>query len=412
MPIVSGYTNTYSGRRISFLLLILAVVTALSTEFPTTYAQVDKNLRVIEGTVVNGTSGGNLVTGLTVLLHRQTLEDTSITETSADEYGQFRFEDVIFDPNAILGVTVKYQGVVYGRDIDLSSGSPPPFEVAIYESSSDDGLISIPRASVIYSQAEQAPQMLWAFEIISIRNSSDRTYVPGSGPMQLLRFGLPQGATELRLDTNLFDAEVIQVDRGFALSVVVPPREDAYEVGFSYRFPYSGDRISITRSYLYGAESLRVLAVSDSVTLSSDQLNGPDSVNIGGVSYQLMSASDVSKGFRLSLELFDLPQLSFVAHVLQRIRQVRPEYLAPAGLGLLLLSLIGFVLWRRGMGRHHGHIIEASTERDALVREIARLQDRFDQGKLSEEQYQSERAVLIGRLSVILLPYEDKVNRF
>ena len=62
------------------------------------------------------------------------------------------------------------------------------------------------------------------------------------------------------------------------------------------------------------------------------------------------------------------------------------------------------------MGRHRRHMIEANTERDALVREIARLQDRFDQGKLSEEQYYTERAVLLGRLSMIPLPYEGKVD--
>ena len=398
------HSHIRPSRRPLFLLTALTVLAALSADVPTASAQTDETPRVVEGAVTNGTSGGGPVAGLTALFHRQTLEGTSIVETKVDEDGRFRFDDVSFDPTALFGVTVEYQGAVYGRDIDLSGGSPLPFEVTVYESSSDDTLLTIPRVSVIYSQADKASQTLWAFEIIGIRNATDRTYVPGPGPMQLLRFGLPPDATDLRLDTNLAGTEVIQVDRGFALSAVVPPAEDAYEVGFSYQFPYAGDRASVTKSYLYGAESLRVLAVPDTVTLSSDQLDGPESVDIGGVSYQLMATADAPRGFRLSLELLDLPQPSFAERVERRVRQVRPEYLAPAGLGLLLVSLIGFALWRRGTGRRGLGMAEAGTERDLLVREIARLEDRFDRGDLDEEQYHNERAALLEKLSSLSAP--------
>ena len=406
MPITLRYPYVRLGHSMLFLLTTLSVLTALFAQAPTASAQTDENARVVKGTVTNGTSDGGPVAGLTALLHRQTLEGTRIVETALDEDGQFRFDAVSFDPAALFGVTVEYQGAVYGRDIDLSDGSPPPFEVTVYESSSEDSLLTIPRASIIYSQADKASQTLWAFEIIGIRNATDRTYVPGPGAMQLLRFGLPAGATDLRLDTNLAGAEVIQVDRGFALSAVVPPAEDAYEVGFSYQFPYSGDRASIIKSYLYGAESLRVLAVPDTVTLSSDQLQGPESVDIGGVSYQLMATADVPRGFRLSLDLLDLPQPSFAERVERRIRQVRPEYLAPAGLGLLLASLIGFALWRRRMARRGFGVAEVGTERDLLVREIARLEDRFDRGDLSEERYHSDRAALLARLTLLSSPHD------
>ena len=91
---------------------------------------------------------------------------------------------------------------------------------------------------------------MYALEIVNVVNASDRTYVPGAEPMNLLRFGLPPGAKGLQIDTSLVGADAIQVDRGFAVPANIPPGE--HEVMFAYHFGYEGQSVTLDKSYLYG----------------------------------------------------------------------------------------------------------------------------------------------------------------
>ena len=96
-------------------------------------AQEAVQLRDVSGTIVNGTANSLPAFGLTVTLHRQTANTYEESTTTTDTKGSFRFENIPLDPEALYGVTVRYQGVVYGTDIDLRPESIPPVTVNIYE---------------------------------------------------------------------------------------------------------------------------------------------------------------------------------------------------------------------------------------------------------------------------------------
>ena len=214
--------------------------------------------RVVEGSIFNATQGGGGVGGLPVTLHQISALGPLNLQTDSDDQGRFRFEDISFDPARAYGVSVRYQGAIYGTDLDLSEGSPPPLRITIYDASSDDTIVSVASASLLLASVDRANQTVAALEIVNLANGSDHAYVPGADPMQLLRFGLPPGATGLQVDTRLIDADYAQVDRGFALFASVPPGE--HQLTFSYRFPYEGDELTLEKSYRYGAGNIRVLA--------------------------------------------------------------------------------------------------------------------------------------------------------
>ena len=215
-------------------------------------AQEALQLRDVTGTIVNGTANSLPAFGLTVTLHRQTATTYEESTTTTDTKGTFRFEDIPLDPEALYGVTVRYQGVVYGTDIDLRPESIPPVTVNIYETSDDQSLLSVSSSSLLIPQVDKIARDVYALEIVNVVNSSDRTYVPGAEPMNLLRFGLPPGAKGLQIDTSLVGADAIQVDRGFAVPANIPPGE--HEVMFAYHFGYEGQSVTLDKSYLYGAE--------------------------------------------------------------------------------------------------------------------------------------------------------------
>ena len=325
--------------RIAVALIATVVIMGIGT------ADAQSALRTIEGTVKNGTAGGGDVSGQPVMLHRVGVSRMEDIFTTTDESGAFRFDEIEYDPNLRYGVSIRYQDAVYGTDLDLSGGSPDPVELIVYEATHDDTIISAASASLLLASADGADQTIGALEIIRLANRSDRAYVPGSGVMELLRFGLPPGATDLTMDTFLIGADYVQVDRGFALLASVPPGE--HEVMFSYRFPYESERFSLSKTYRYGAEKLRILAPDEVVSISSDALGSPEPVQIGERQYHVIEAEGLERGAAVSLNLDGLPLTTTGQRIGGGLKDIRFEYAAPVALVLLMAALLGYGAARR-----------------------------------------------------------------
>lgn len=323
---------------------------ALSTQVAN--AQTSGDARVVSGQVVNGTGGESVAPGVTVVLHRDTAARHDDEETVTDEGGKFRFEGIKFDLSVRYAISVVYQGALYGTDLDLSSGSPDPVTLAVYEATQDMDALDVSTSSLLLTVADDVSRTLWGLEIVKLQNSTDTTYVPGAEPMSLVRFGLPPGATGLQVDSALPGAEVIQVDRGFALMASIPPGE--HEVMYSYVFPYEGGQTEISKSFPYGAESVRVLAPYGIAELRSADLGPSEIADVGGKPYRLIEGSNLARGARVTVNVSDLPEPSIGERLRRSLEDVRFEFVAPAALVLLMGFVVAFALVRRdrsGRGR-------------------------------------------------------------
>ncbi len=308
-------------------------------------AWAQEQTRVVEGTIVNATDGGGGTRGLPVTLHQIAAEGPLDLQTESDDRGRFRFEGIQYDPARAYGVSVRFQGAIYGTDLDLSTGSPAPLSIAVYDASSDDAIVYVASASLLLAAVDKASQTVAALEIVDLANVSDHAYVPGPQPMQLLRFGLPPGATALQVTTALIDADYAQVDRGFALFASVPPGR--HQLTFSYWFPYEDDAITLEKSYRYGADRVRVLAPLEVLSISVPTLGQPETVPIGERQFQLIETSGVARGESLSVQLGRLPRSSLADRVREGLDDIRFEYVAPAALATLMVVLLAYgVFWK------------------------------------------------------------------
>lgn len=324
--------------------LLAAALTAVLLGVPGP-ARAQEQTRVVEGSILNATQGGVAVGGLPVTLHQVSALGPVNLQTEADDQGRFRFDGISFDPALAYGVSVRFQGAIYGTDLDLSEGSPDPVRITVYNASSGDVIVSVTSASLLLASVDQANQTVAALEIINLANDSDHAYVPGPDPMQLLRFGLPPGATGLQVDTRLIDADYAQVDRGFALFASVPPGE--HQVTFSYRFPYEGDELTLEKSYRYGAGTIRVLAPYEVMAIKIAQLGEPESIAIGQRQFQLIEADGLARGETLTIQLAGLPRASARDRIGRGLESIRFEYAAPVALGMLMAALLAYgVFWK------------------------------------------------------------------
>ncbi len=366
----------------------LAIVTLLMTVATGTAAAQDGSTVTIEGTVMDGTAGGHVGPGLPVFLVSSAGPEYEI-QALTDEEGGFRFDSPPPPSGERLGVSLQYQGAVYGEIVQIVQGLTLPMTITVYDASEDETLLEASSASLLFARVDKATQTLWALEIVKLVNDSDLTYIPGSGPMQLLRFGLPPDADDLTVDTALIGADVLQVDRGFAVMAPVPPGE--HEVMYAYSIPYDGAELDLTKSLPYGAAGLRILVPEEVGGLSG--AGEIERVTIGDRPYRLLAGTDLPRGAKVPYRLVSLPQASIGDRALQGLAWIRLEYAAVVGLGLVMASLIAYALVRRTPAE--------SSERLRLVRVIASLDTAFDAGEIGPAEYEQARAALTTSLTAL-----------
>ena len=352
--------------------------------------------RVIVGQISNATENADPVSGLTVTLHRQDQETYEEGDTKTEDSGKFEFRDMLMDEQSLYGVTVRYGGVVYGADINPLRDLVQPIMIKIYETSDDQSLLEVRTASLLLARADKLDERVHALEIVNVVNTGDRTYVPGPEPMNLLRFALPVGSSDLQVDTQLIAADALQVDRGFALTANVPPGE--HEVLFSYNFPYDNGSVTFDKSYPYGTESLRVVSPNDLGALSSPHLPSPTSKDIGGSQYQVIETVGVERDTRVTIHLTGLPRAVFWDHVIHRVKTMPYELVAPVALGVLMLAILSFVLLYRKRQILGGSTMAVQPQRMELIRRLDDLEDERNRSQISEETYGRVRRQLVSRL--------------
>lgn len=299
----------------------------------------------VSGRIVNATAPSNAIAGLPVTLHMQTIETQDSATALTDANGRFQFPDIPVDPALTYAVSVRYQDALYGAQINLRDGNPPPITIKVYEAAYDLDIIRVDSASLLFADTDRAAQTIAALEIVKVVNDSDRTFIPGSqGPMSLLRFGLPPGSEGLQVDTRLLGADIVQVDRGFAVLGSVPP--GAHDIMFTYTFPYDGAETTIAKSFPFGANSLRVLSPQETLSIHSADIGAAQPVNIGERPYRLIEASDIERGRRISVRLADLPRATPADRASRALAAIPYRYAPPAILTAFLISLIIFALTR------------------------------------------------------------------
>ncbi len=365
---------------------VAAVVALLIVAAAGVAAAQDGSTVTVEGTVLDGTAGGHVGPGLPVFLVSSAGPQYEL-RTVTDEAGTFRFDSPPPPPGERLGVSLQYKGAVYGEIVGIVDGLTLPVAITVYDSSNDELLIEASSASLLFARVDRAAQTLWALEIVKLVNDSDLTYIPGSGPMDLLRFGLPPRAGDLTVDTGLIGADVLQVDRGFAVVAPVPPGE--HEVMYAYSFPYDGEELDLTKSLLYGAAGLRILVPEEVGGLSG--AGEIERVTIGDRPYRVLTGADLPRGAKVPYRLVSLPQATIGDRALQGLDWIRLEYAAIVGLALAMASLIAYALVRRTPAE--------SSERLRLVRVIASLDAAFEAGEIGRTEYEQARKALTASLT-------------
>jgi len=403
------------------LAVLLVAGTATAGGWPAPVRVHGQEGIAIRGLVVNGTDGAEIAAGLPVSLHSFGEQAGPVTTvaTTTDESGGFQFDAVVADGDIGYALTTDYGGMRYSLLLgpeDLAT----TIQFRVYEPTQDLSVILVERHALVITDVDEAAQQIEAVEFISLANTSDRTLVPdlsrvGQGQFSFMRFSLPPRAASFDIQSDLVGGEVIPVGTGFGLTSPVTPGQ--HSLSFSFTFPYQGNSFAYQQNLLQGAVVYQVLIPQQLGQIEVGNLEAAPALDVDGSQYRVWQGQDFAAGQGLAVELTNLPQPSLLDRLGRSVTGTGFWMMAiPIMLGAVLLAALlygGF--WLRQPAIADGPVVRMQTvgnssQRESLVREVAVLDERFQQGQVPDAEYQAQRLLLKDHI-LAAAPVRDGPNR-
>ncbi len=382
-----------TGLAVSTLaaLLVLTVATIRATP-----VQAQETIS-LTGQVVNGTAGKGAPDGLTVLLLVLDAAGSLVStgEASTDQRGAFEIIDVPVATGGSYLLDVEYEGTAYQKII-AEEQLQDDLQLTVYETAADISVIRLQRQVMVIIGIDSNASEIMATEFIRFSNPTDRTIVSdlsAGAPMGFLRFTLPPGTTDLRVNSDLPSREIISIGTGFAVTSPITPGDHSIE--FSYHFPYQGEVLAYRQNLLQGAEVYQVMAPERLTQLQVRPLDPIDAVDIEGTQYKVWQATNLAPREGFLLELANLPSPSLAAQIKSYTGSTGFWTTAiPSLVGVSLVCLLVFGILNRRIVSSNP--VPTANDLDAesraeLVRQLAMLDLRFETGNTPREEYQAQR---------------------
>jgi hypothetical protein len=310
--------------------------------------------------------------------------------TQADQDGRYSFSGVDRDPNFVYILLARYQNVNYPTDQPFQLQDQPNYrtDITVYDATSADDAIKIERLNLLVVGADQG--VVQFMEMGSLVNSGDRTFVTANPQDQALaraiKFALPNGALSVQMQTGFDDQDVIPALGGIQVTSPVPP--GSHQFALSFQLPYAGSSADVSMQMPYPTGTYSVYLPDTGIKLDASGLTPGGPAQLGGQSYALYSANNLSRSTMVGAQLSGLgstgaPGLNQVALI---------------SLGVLLFVLGGGVLlfgsrFRPGAISAGGPRWAADFEQERLelVVRLAALDERFAAAEIGQAEYDTER---------------------
>lgn len=336
---------------------------------------------VVQGHVVNKTPGGGNISQLDVTLY--TYQGTGYlgnTTATTDDQGRFEFTGLDTGADYTYQLGLVYQKAeYYFEPFNFDEGTAiKTTTLEIYDSTSSDQSIRISRAHMI---VKVAPDSLEVTEYYLVVNEGNKTYV-GSGEVspgirETLKFSLPAQAVNREYAGSLNLYYLFEREDGFSDTAIFPP--GSKEILFSYKLNYTLDSYNLPLKLSYPVDSFDLMVQGDhEIAVSCNQLTASELPSMGGTQITYYTGKNLERDIALDIQLSGL-----------LVESKSPPWAAIIPSVLAFGLLAGFAIWRVNRSRQSAPLesdVNVDDE-EKLLHEIARLDDRFEKGDISEDDY-------------------------
>lgn len=396
--------------RLVAALIISAVTLAFlfhSAEIPVASAQAPPDN--ILGKVTNGTEGGVLPDDLEVILMSIDLANNQIIEqetTTIDADGIFRFENLVSGPGLSFRVVVNHG--TYTPSVDMSTVENwQNVRISVYDETTSLDEITISSYVMMIPTIDARGRQAGVLAVINVNNTGDEVWTPDlEDPnltgFDLLRFNLPDGFTDLSVESELPSGNILEIDTGFALTNPIPPGESAILI--SYILPYEGDGFDFNLKLPYGADQVRMLLPDGGGSISAEGFGEPDSVVVAENVFNQFEGESYSRGAELLATYSGMPQPTPLQKFSDFFKGRTYVIVIIWIVGVALLGILGYAMFssRKKSNLTNEADDEAATRAD-IIAEIAALDEEFEAKKIDEAEYNERR----DELKRLALEFDD-----
>ncbi len=360
----------------------------------------------VTGHVTNGTAGGAIPVGATLTLHMFDPPEfaEANVQTTLNPDGSYTFADVPHRAERSYLVSMEYQDVFFSSAVYALTdpvGAAINTAVEIFDLTTDPSVVQIEAGVMRVTFGRFG---LEVGEVLSFANTSDRLYLTEehltASRRVALRIPLPPGATGLGFEPGLQGSRLFFDEEQGVVIDTQPLRPGSDQIFFSYLIPYTdGAIIEQEFAYPFNGE-FHLLIETGQVQFESPMFraNG-ERVDMGGSTFDAYLAEvSFAPGEAISYTLTGMPAVIAAAqNAGQSQSGLSPLVLILVIVGLVLIGAGGFMfLLRQESGR------SAQKAADALLDQIAQLDDQHDQGMLNHDYYQRRRAELKAKLAELM----------
>ena len=408
------------GATALVLLLCLFAASAPSA-FAHAWQRVDTS-GSITGTLVNGTHTNAAVGGASVTLQAVVLTKASdVATATTDVQGRFHFAGLDTSGATTYAVYTHYQGGLFTAPaVRFDSGPSQTTTLTVYDVTASDAALHVVNATILVSKPNQAKGLLPIGEFVTFENRGTTAYVgttaPANGlPMNLLRFSLPDGATNLTLGAGFANTQVIQVATGFGAAATLPPGQSAF--AFAFDLPYGGTATSFTVKTEYPSDHVVVL-LQPNVRVSPRDFTAMPAITASGQRYQVLAHSPVPASTQLAFGVSGLPLPGEDPDL---------DFQLLALLGAALLLALGGLVWmylrrgalmvprpiatlgaaKRGQTRS---VPSGRGEQQRLLTTLLEIETLHDAGTIDDATFERRRAAVRTPLRALMIAGEREAS--
>lgn len=362
----------------------------------------------VTGSLVNRSPHGEVPDKVEVMLHAwdQNQGEKFMLHGESTAEGDFRFEEVSFEPGLIYAVMADYEGAMYLSEPYQIQAEETSFEVEvpIYESTSDLAQVRVDQMHVLFYFAQGG---LAVSEVYVISNSGDYTVKDAvaleDGTKATLQFPLPEEAANLYFERDPGD-RYVQVEGGFADTAPLVPGHANNQIMLTYVLPYEDAFTYIYTAPLEIASLSFLYAQDGGLELEGEALTPAGSWPMSnGANFGVLSHPALQAGETVQVNISGEPPAASASMPAMGSVEEPAAKNSNLGLGIggvvLGLALVGVGVWwwRKPQGDDLGdtEVGEEEASFEHALTEIALLDEAFERGEIPEEGYHDQRARLI-----------------
>jgi mono/diheme cytochrome c family protein len=395
MPALEGALSESERLAAAAYVRTLAYGEEIEAAEPTS----DVNTGSVYGSIENGTAGADLPHGLMVTFIA--FDGNQLVferEIPVDADGMFEVQDLEIVPGRIFGALTEYQGVQYfntaGHMLEDSLSLVLP--LTVYETTTDDSNLVVDRLHLIFDYSIEG--VVEVSELLLMKNTGDRT-ISGQDGFNDIRVTLPKDFSNLYFADSPELMRFTEDTDGFVMHEAFIPG-DAVETYFSFTLPYERS-LEYQQPVDYPVEAIVILKTQGPPSISGEGLVEVGARDMGGLVMESYRMDPLDQGEILELRLSGRhPAKTDSSSTTNLI-------VGGTALGLTLIAIF-FIWWRWSQGQ--GSTVEPDDEpaldeprdREALIRAIAALDDRFEAGEIKETVYKERREDLKRTLKALL----------